>query len=161
MPRNSKNSLFVKNLLIVTAVSLAALYTYQHLKITPTNSLSKRVFWSNPVDGARAVKTGEYVIFDQYVPKPYFRMVSFIKRAGCAAGDVLKVDQDDYYCNGQYLGHAKRKSLKGEPMIPFVFNGIVPKDMIFAVGDHPDSYDSRYVGFISRERIKRVAWALF
>lgn len=157
----SKNSIFAKNFLIVTAISLIAWYGVNHIRITPTESLTKRIFWSVGRDPQTAVKTGQYVIFEQFVPKPYSKNVKFIKRAGCTAGDTLKVENDYYYCNGQYLGHAKRKSLRGEPMTPFVFNGVIPGGMVFAIGDHPDSYDSRYVGFISRERVERVAWALF
>lgn len=160
-PQKSKSSIFARNLLIVAVCSLIYGYVCHHIRVPPTHSLSKRVFWSVEADRSSAIKTGLYVIFNQFVPKPYSREITFIKRAGCTSGDTLKVESDYYYCNGHYLGHAKRKSLAGEPIAPFVFNGVVPDKMIFAIGDHPDSYDSRYVGFVSRDRIRGVAWALF
>lgn len=159
-PQKSKNWIFARNVVIVAVSCLATYYVYQHLKVTLTKSLSKRVFWSVKYDQKQNVKTGQYIIFDQYVPKPQNKMRTFIKKAGCTSGETLTVKNDDYFCDGEYIGHAKRKSLTGETMVPFVFNGKVPDGATFAIGDHADSFDSRYVGFISRTRVKEVAWAL-
>ena len=160
--QKSKNSIFVKNLLIVTACCLITWYLCMHIKVTLTNSLIKRVFWAVKDDRKSAlIKSGQYIIFDQVVPEPAVHVVKFIKRVGCSSGEILRFESDSYYCNGKYIGHAKRQSLTGGALTPFVFNGEVPVDMIFAIGDHPDSFDSRYVGFISRVRVEEVAWALF
>lgn len=161
MPQKSKSLIFVRNLLIVAVCCLVAYYITQHLRVPLTHSLSKRVFWAIGYDPNGNVRTGRYIIFDQFVPAPHSRVVRFIKRAGCTSGETLKVEKDYYFCNGEYIGHAKRKSLKGDPLTPFVFNGTVPEGVVFAIGDHPDSYDSRYVGFISHHRVQEVAWALF
>ena len=160
--QKSKGSIFAKNIMIVAACSTVTWFLCQHIKVTLTNSLSKRIFWAvNDDHQARSIKTGMYITFDQHVPRPVSRVVTFIKKAGCSSGEHLKVEAGSYYCNGKYLGHAKTKSLRGDPLTPFIYNGEIPAGMFFALGDHPDSYDSRYVGFISRDRIKEVAWALF
>lgn len=154
--------LLLKNALVVVACCLVAWYLCQHIKVTLTNSLSKRVFWAvKDQEKTRAIKTGMYIIFDQYVPKPESRVLTFIKKVGCSRGEHLKFDSESYFCNEKYIGHAKRKSLKGEPLTPFIFNGRIPEGMFFAVGDHPYSFDSRYVGLISRHRVKEVAWSIF
>jgi len=152
---------FAKNLSILIAVSFATWLFCDHFKVTLTNSLNKRVFWS-VMDSSKEkpIKSGWYIIFDQYVPKPTDRLLTFIKRAGCVAGDTLTVQNDNYNCNGKFIGKAKRMSLVGDPLVPFVFNGKVPEGMVFAIGDHPDSFDSRYFGFILRSRVKEVAWSL-
>ncbi len=161
MRLKSKSSIFVRNALFILALSYVTWYVLDHIRIPPTHSLSKRVFWSVAADAQSRIKTGQYVIFDQFVPKPISRDITFIKRAGCTAGEVLKVENDYYYCNGEYLGRGRHKTRGGVEMTPFIYNGAVPANMVFAVGDHPDSYDSRYIGFISRDRITRVAWAIF
>jgi len=149
--------------------------------VTLTKSLSKRAFWYVQDDHRRAIKTGEYVVFNHFVPRPahskdtfiersVFSMftskdpmmkLTFIKRVGCSAGETLTVDGDYYYCNGTYLGRAKHRSRAGEKVEPFHFSGAVPAGMIFAIGDHPDSFDSRYYGFIPRDQILEVAWPLY
>lgn len=160
----SKNSwrIHARNILILTVISLVTWYICLHVKVTLTNSLTKRVFWSRlDIHKEKPIRSGQYVIFDQFVPKPTAKVFTFIKRVGCSAGETLKVENDYYYCGGNYLGMAKRKTLSNAALTPFVFNGKVPEGMLFAVGDHPDSYDSRYIGLISRDRIKEVAWALY
>ena len=61
------------------------------------------------------------------------------------------------FCGNRFLGVAKTKSMKGEPVQPFVFNGIVPINKVFATGGHKDSYDSRYFGFVERSKITGLA----
>lgn len=159
-----KNSwrIHARNIAVLVIISLLTWYICLHIKVSLTNSLTKRVFWSVlDTNKEKAIKSGRYVIFDQFVPKPTAKVFTFVKRVGCSAGETLKVENDYYYCDGGYLGMAKRKFLSNMPLTPFVFNGRVPKGMFFVIGDHPDSFDSRYIGFISRDRIKEAAWALY
>lgn len=140
-----------------------AWFVCSHLTVTLTPSLTHRVFWrSTSPAGVRAVHTGSYIIFEHVVPAPLNRLVRVVKRVGCSSGETLTADaNDDYYCNGQYLGRAKRRTLLGEPLTPFRYNGVVPDGMLFVVGDHRDSYDSRYIGFVQHEMVEEIAWALF
>jgi len=151
-------------------------YFTDHIRVCLTHSLSERVFWKTadrPDLGT--LKDGDYITFDQYVPeaghdlvvlnravpKGTNRVVTFRKRIGCSSGETLSVRGEDYFCGDNYLGRAKRESMQGDRLIPFIFNGRVPEKMYFAMGDHPDSFDSRYVGFIARDRIKEKARGLF
>lgn len=140
-----------------------AWFACNHLSVTFTHSLTHRVFWrsDNPAL-IKTVHTGNYVIFRHFVPAPLNRVTQLIKRVGCSSGEVLAVDaQDDYFCNGRYLGRAKHKTLRGEPLTPFRYNGVVPPEMLFLIGDHRDSYDSRYMGFIETKDIREIAWAIY
>ena len=143
--------------------AVVAWYAGDHLKITPTRSLTHRVFWASASRASiNHVRKGSFVIFKTYSPAPLNRVAREIKRVGCTPGEVLTVDaHDNYYCSGEYLGRAKRNTLLGEPLAPFRFAGKVPEGMLFVIGDHRDSYDSRYYGFVAHERILEVAWALF
>jgi signal peptidase I/conjugal transfer pilin signal peptidase TrbI len=139
-----------------------AWFLTEHVLVTTTPSLSQRVFWrSYDQAGIATVKRGDYVIFDQYLPEPRKETRSVIKRVACGPGDTLSVKDDYYYCNGQYLGMAKHKTIMGSTLTPFVYNGVVPKGSVFALGDHKDSYDCRYYGFKDISKLNARAWAIF
>jgi signal peptidase I/conjugal transfer pilin signal peptidase TrbI len=85
-----------------------------------------------------------------------------LKVVGCDEGDLLTVDcQKRFYCKGEYLVQAKEFSLKGEPLRHFVFNGPVPNGFMFVMGQHKDSYDSRYFGLVEKNRIRAKAYPIF
>jgi signal peptidase I/conjugal transfer pilin signal peptidase TrbI len=85
-----------------------------------------------------------------------------LKVIGCNEGDQLTVDAEKkFYCNSEYLVRAKDISLKGEPLQHFVFNGQIPKGAMFVIGQHKDSYDSRYFGFVDKNRILAKAYPIF
>lgn len=149
---------------VVCFVSVAALaWTLtEHVLYTTTPSLSERLFWkSYDRSSIDRVKRGDFIIFDQYLPEPKGETRSVIKRVTCGPGDTLAVKGDSYFCNEQYLGMAKHKTLLGSDLTPFVFNGPVPQGSVFAMGDHKDSYDSRYWGFKEISKVNARAWAIF
>lgn len=148
--------------LIVAALLPVWAYVLYHLRLPIlTRSIEPVAVWvQHDPEPDRKIKTGEYVTFDQYAPKPYNKVMTLIKRVGCGGGDALTVDRNDhYYCNGTYLAMAK-KEVAGKAITPFRFNGRVPAGKLFLVGDFPGSYDSRVYGFVDRDRIKGVAWPL-
>jgi signal peptidase I/conjugal transfer pilin signal peptidase TrbI len=131
-----------------------------------TPSLKNRVYWIN--HDPETVKRGDYVMFHfadiaaQYKLDDKREMMKII---GCNEGETLTVnDEKEYYCNGEYLGvKAKEISLKGEPLKNFVppAGGKVPAGFMFVIGQHKDSLDSRYFGFIEKSRILAKAFPIF
>lgn len=73
----------------------------------------------------------------------------FVKRVACMSGERLIHSGRDFYCNGAFLATAKAWDRKGNPAAPFDFNGTIPDGKYFALGEHADSYDSRYWGFVN------------
>ena len=131
--------------------------------VTLTPSLKHRVYWL--VRHPDRVARGDYVLF-RYQGLPtgleLHRSEDMMKIVGCDEGDRLTVDADKkFYCNGEYLIRAKDVSLKGEPLRHFFFNGPVPKGFMFVMGQHQDSYDSRYFGLVEKNRILAQAYPLF
>jgi type IV secretory pathway protease TraF len=55
---------------------------------------------------------------------------------------------------------AKVITLKGATLPMFVFNGKVPDGMLFVSGQHKDSFDSRYWGFLEQRRVEAIATPL-
>ena len=76
---------------------------------------------------------------------------TLVKRIACAPGQHLRVTPSEARCDGLLIGLVRNISLAGLPLAPALFDGLVPDKMYFLVGDHPASYDSRYLGLIPFE----------
>lgn len=100
----------------------------------------------------------ELIYFLFPIDTPYFPKDSkFAKYVRCESGEVLKVDGLKYYCNDELLGVARTSDSKGNPIKPFVYNGVIPQGKYFVMGTHEKSFDSRYWGFLDYSLIKGVS----
>jgi signal peptidase I len=91
---------------------------------------------------------GEYYGFIFKAGKNNKYGMRFVKKVTCVSGERLTHLGRDFYCNGHFLGRAKVWDKSGNPAGLFDFNGIIPDRKFFAMGEHQDSYDSRYWGFV-------------
>jgi len=125
----------------------------QRLVYSPTPSEGARLFFR--LASARPVSRGDYIVFP--MKTDLIEMCRngclMLKQVQCLEGDYLETKGLDYYCNGRYLGTAKTKTLKGEPVVPFRYTGRIPRGKAFVVGKHKDSYDSRYCGFVDLDSV--------
>ena len=157
------NRRVVYSLIAVMVAAAAGMMIPGRISVTLTPSLDKRVFFLSEASRETRITRGDYVMF--MLSTPYIgngKPLRTIKRVGCAAGDVLSVKwKKHYYCNGMYMGQAKDRSKKGEPVEVFRFSGKVPDGALFVVGDSPDSYDSRYFGFLRKEDVIKIAHPVF
>ncbi|MDH5543691.1 MAG: S26 family signal peptidase [Nitrospinota bacterium] len=130
----------------------------ENFAVTTSASLSHRIYFLVRLKKEDKIHRGDYVwirsLSSKYIDDG--KEFSAIKRVACNAGDLLEVSDQNYSCNGRYLGRAKRYSLKGVLLKDFIFNGIIPEGEIFVMGEHKDSFDSRYLGFIKRDNIGAV-----
>lgn len=103
-----------------------------------------------------------YVEFPVYFKDKYFKNADYlVKILACDEGHYLNVDEKkNYYCDGEYLGKAVDTDSLGKPVNHFVWNGIIPKGKAFVIGTHPRSYDSRYFGFIDKDKIIRYLYPI-
>lgn len=149
--------------LAITCLLIAGTLLPYKFSVTLTPSLKHRIYWltRNPDKVVR----GDYVLFHHKELAAKVGMKKseeMLKVIGCNEGDLLTVDAEKkFYCNGEYLVRAKDISLKGEPLQHFVFNGQIPKGVMFVMGQHKDSYDSRYFGFVDKNRILAKAYPIF
>jgi conjugal transfer pilin signal peptidase TrbI len=148
---------------IILAVVVAGTVIPRHIGISLTPSLAHRIFWvsRNP----QHVGRGDYVFFEdaelaRKVGKP--EHPNIFKIIGCDEGDTLTVDAEKrFFCNGEFLGVAKDYSLKGEKVDSFAFNGKIPRGFMFVMGEHKDSYDSRYFGLKEKSRVRAKLYPIF
>ncbi|MBI1919707.1 MAG: S26 family signal peptidase [Geobacter sp.] len=149
--------------LMILIAALAGTVIPRKIGITLTPSLDHRIFWMNR--NPERVGRGDCVFFvdadlARKVGKP--DVPNFFKIIRCDEGDNLYVDAGkSFYCNGEFLGSAKDYSRKGEKMQYFAFNGNIPKGFMFVMGEHRDSYDSRYFGFVEKSRVRARLYPIF
>ena len=148
--------------LAITALLVAGSLLPSRISVTLTPSLSHRIYWL--VSSPERVGRGDYVLFrsrDLTARMGLTKTEEMLKVVGCNEGDILTVTGDKKFsCNGEYLVRAKDVSLKGVPLQHFVFNGKIPTGYMFVMGQHRDSYDSRYFGLVEKSRIRARAYPL-
>lgn len=87
--------------------------------------------------------------------------VQYLKKIGCKEGDYLKVINDEFFCNGNFIGKARKYDSNLNIVEQFYFDGLIPQDKYFVIGTHDLSYDSKYFGFIDKSQILRKETPLF
>jgi signal peptidase I len=165
----NKYKIFIVIILIVVAGAAIP----EYFAVTTTKSLNKRIYFINKGKQVEKLKTGDYVMFsllkskqENELPAKLIRLIeddgedSQIKRIGCSAGEEMKNIGNDYYCKNELIARAKDYSLGGERLKKFEFVGKIPEGNMFLVGDHVNSYDSRYFGFIKAKDIIATVYPL-
>ncbi|CAG0942711.1 signal peptidase I [Candidatus Brocadiaceae bacterium] len=144
--------------MVAVAMGLIAWSIENQLLFTLTPSLSHRVYL---MERTKEVGKNDYVVFSLKGDRLAKDKDKLLKRVSCTEGDVLKTTGREYFCNGSSLGTAKDFSLKGERLKNFVYDGVMGRGLLFVTGDHKDSYDSRYFGFIHKDQVTAKAYPLW
>ncbi len=101
---------------------------------------------------------GDYVLFS--LTHPYLnggrQAYRLTKRWRCGAGDRLLTRGAAFYCNGERVALALERTASGKPLVPFQWNGPIPAGQAFVLGEDPQSFDSRYWGFVSVDQLERL-----
>jgi len=145
-------------LLAGLAFLLVGLWLPQRISVSTSPSLQHRVFFLSPVPATGRIKAGECLVFrHQGVSQRETGLNTendrFIKMVGCSPGDKLTTFAESFSCQGVFLGTALTKDGQGNILPRFSFNGAVPPNKYFMIGQHSRSYDSRYFGFIDARDI--------
>lgn len=144
--------------LVYTGMNIPKYFSYSF-----TNSLSSNLFLFKkgmPED----LKPGEYVIFPIKIRGDLVKNCNpckITKIVACIPGQTLKTEGDKFFCDGKYLGCAKKQSMRGMPVEQFVYNGKIPENKFFATGESQDSYDSKYYGLVEKQKIVGTAIPIF
>jgi signal peptidase I len=122
---------------------------------------SKIPFTGNRVIKLRDPRQGDVIVFE-YPEDP---SKDFIKRVVGTPGDTVEVKDKKVYVNGKVYANPHEVH-KESDMIPKEANPRDNKDLVtvpagsyFVMGDNRDrSYDSRFWGFVSNDKIKGLAF---
>ncbi len=145
--------------LYVGVISLLFLGTFiaQRIAITTSPSLINRVFFLDNRPELK-IEKGDYVLFTKsYSLINEGKPLRVIKKIACLEGDMFRNLGKKYYCNGEYLGMAKEESIQGEKLNNFLYDGEVPEVKLVVWGYSKDSLDTRYFGFLEREKVEAIA----
>lgn len=87
----------------------------------------------------------------------------FLKRIAGAPGDLIETDPENrlVYLNGKLVAFAKRRTEGGDPL-EMIAPGVIPEGRYFMLGEHRESFDSRFawVGLIEETDIVGVGFGL-
>lgn len=126
-------------------------YMLPHLVVVTSKSITPRILWRTYTQGQK----GYYVLFDFTHPL-IKEKVRLTKKFACGPGDDLRIQDNQFYCNDTYLGIAKTYSDSGNELPIFHVQGSIPDGKAFVLGSHPDSFDSRYFGFINIHETEKL-----
>lgn len=158
--------LYTLSLFAIILIAFVFYFPFFHVIGSLDKSLPWRFYlWIRPskdlTEKDRQIRTYRYVeayVGDlDYPPIRRKGVLYFIKKVVCFPGDFLLAEKGEFYCNGRLIAVAHPKS----PSPPITFSGIVPQGYYFLLGTHRFSFDSRYIGLISSERITGVLLPLF
>jgi conjugal transfer pilin signal peptidase TrbI len=149
MTKENKKRLLIAGLCLL--VGYVAGQVPPRITINKTGSVKYHFFWSLSPDPAK-LSHGQYVRANVNLVLPGYDCApcSIVKKVGCRAGEHLESQGSRFFCNTQPLCEA----MAGHD--PFYFSGIIPEGKVFLIGDSPNSYDSRYFGFIEKGAIDAI-----
>ena len=105
---------------------------------------------------------GSIGFFRLNVRNPYWDYGTvFAKRFVGCPGDTLRTEGATFYLNGERIAVARGHDSKGVAVTSFRFDGVIPADSYFVLGDGEKSYDSRYWGFVRKSWIVGRGFPLF
>lgn len=137
-----------------------------------SESLPEKLFKIEDSDGT--INKGDYISFcpTKKILQPMIDMKIARKSSECLLGyephlkivgavenDYLRVKDDGIYVNGIKIRSDLRPYY--DYLSQFKYDGIVPKNMMFVYGTNEKSYDSRYYGFISKDKIIKKVKPVF
>ncbi len=92
--------------------------------------------------------------FDGESKYGYRKGDGFAKYIACDEGEWLEVRGKDIYCEGIYLCSSLAYDYSGHAITKFFeYNNTIPKGKFFGYTPYAHSYDSRYWGLISKDKI--------
>lgn len=129
----------------IAVICIASMY-FISIKITlsPFESVKPSLLWKVE----RKPHMGDYVTFPFSHPLITTKAEAWIKLLACTEGHLLQRIDNKFYCDGQFFANARLKSKANQDLPQFHYNGLIPENKAFVLGDGTNSFDSRHFGFV-------------
>ncbi len=155
----------------ISASIFASIIYYAHnlgLAINLTESLPRGLYVedTNQINYNEIIKfclpeeISEKVNAQLYIPDGFCENGSsgLLKLVLGMEGDSISIENDIIHVKRQDKNfsialHKKEYSKKGNKLLSFLEEGIIPKGKLFVYTPHKDSFDSRYYGLIDKETV--------
>jgi conjugal transfer pilin signal peptidase TrbI len=135
---------------------------FELIRTGPENSecLPYNLFIVDTYD--KQISTGNYFTFKIKGLEPKFKDGSyFTKLAAATEGELIEVKKDKVRAANGFYGPLDLLDKLGKEASEFERTETVPKGKIFALGTRPNSYDSRYWGYVDVEQIYGRTYAIY
>lgn len=122
-----------------------------YLSVNKTPSIATGIYWVVPDE---SFVLNDHVVI-RYQGEHFPNGVHLVKNISAVAGDHIEHQNRQVIINGKATpALIKPTSIAGEALIAGPV-GVVPDDSVFVLGDHADSFDSRYdyLGFVKKDQI--------
>ena len=107
-----------------------------------------------------ALAKGDLVVFGIDGDK-YYDNNNLLKRVVATSGDVIIRDGNNYYVNDELVATAKDYSKSGQKLNKYAIDEVwLQEGEYFVMGDHIDSYDSRYFGLVNQDQLEGKAYKI-
>jgi conjugal transfer pilin signal peptidase TrbI len=135
---------------------------FELIRTGPENSecLPYNLFIVDTYD--KNISTGNYFTFKIKGLEPKFKDGSlFTKLAAATEGEQIEVKKDRVRAANGFYGPLDLLDKLGKEASDYERTDIVPEGKIFALGTRPNSYDSRYWGYVDVEQIYGRTYAIY
>ncbi len=105
---------------------------------------------------------GDMMLYDYRGTMKGLPSHTFFKEVAGIPGDRIHVDGHAVWVGACFIGLAQPATHRGEPLTP-IQPGVIPEGYLFAKGEHPGSFDSRYQesGLVPIDAVIGVAHPVF
>jgi conjugative transfer signal peptidase TraF len=132
------------------------------LTLNTSASLPPGLYWTHPV---RTLTPGTLVLFpapvavaDLAVQRGYLRPATpLLKPVAAGAGTTVCVTDDGVFVEGALVAPIRTIDTEGRALPRYRGCVTLAADEVFVLGPHPQSFDSRYFGPISRAMVQATA----
>lgn len=142
----------MKHLVIIALIGIAT-FLISKVTIQPTDSMTHTFYFKS----SEAPTRNDAVEFQFHHP---FVMdnkeISLTKRLACMPGDSLVIDNGMIFCNHKIISTGGDMRIGGHVLPTITFDGVIPSDKAFVLGDSLDSFDSRYWGFTQYKNLHKL-----
>lgn len=139
--------------LLFVTISLIGIFFFFGLTVNLTNSMPLGIYQFS--QGNTDITKNDLIVLN--IPQTSDQL---LKKVIGIENDHVVVNQEGVFLNGALVANSKifRFDSKGHPLTPNLLDKILVKNEIFAMGDHIQSYDSRYFGtvYVKENNIRKV-----
>ena len=140
-------------LVIFMGLCLAGTFYFFGLTVNLTESMPLGLYQFS--QGNMDIVKNDLIVFNIHQTSD-----QLLKKVIAVENDHIVVNQDGVFLNGALVANSKifRFDSKGHPLAPKLLDKVLVQNEIFAMGDHIQSYDSRYFGtvYVKENNIRKV-----
>ena len=140
------------------------------VKYNETDSIPMGFYLSSEIPQIHKLKDKTIVVYDSIgnaavdlaISRGYFKQPSFCKYIAGKPGDTIEVNYGYITINGRHTKVKMKTNDFANRPLPYPDYPLVLKaDEFFILGDHPESYDSRYYGLVKYSDLSALYTPLF